>query len=56
MHTWFRKGEVERVRFQNVPCFVYKEKITVSVDGIGDITADVVCIAVHFMFIWIPKK
>lgn len=34
-------GEVEKVRFQNVPCFVYKENILVNIDGIGKIPIDV---------------
>jgi len=37
-----KAGKVERVRFQNVPCFVYKEDIKVNVDGIGEILVDVV--------------
>lgn len=35
-------GKVERVRFRNVPCFVYKENISVIVDDIGEIKVDVV--------------
>ncbi len=34
-------GEVEKVRFQNVPCFVYKENISINVEGIGGISVDV---------------
>ncbi|MDP4158808.1 MAG: proline racemase family protein [Bacillota bacterium] len=46
-----KNGEVERVRFQNVPCFVYKENITVNVDNIGDITADVVYCGAFYVYL-----
>jgi len=44
-------GKVERVRFQNVPCFVYKKDITVSVDGIGDILADVAYCGAFYVYL-----
>ncbi|MGI6685267.1 MAG: proline racemase family protein [Bacillota bacterium] len=46
-----KDGEVERVRFQNVPCFVYKENITVNVDGIGDVTADVAYCGAFYVYL-----
>jgi len=46
-----KNGEVERVRFQNVPCFVYQENITVYIDGIGDITADVVYCGAFYVYV-----
>jgi len=33
----FKNGKVERVRFENVPSFVYKENFTVPVEGYGDV-------------------
>lgn len=36
-----KNGEVELVRFQNVPCFIYKENIKVSLDGVGEFEADI---------------
>lgn len=46
-----RGGDVERVRFQNVPCFVYRESITVNVDGIGDVIADVVYCGAFYVYL-----
>lgn len=48
-------GDVERVRFQNVPCFVYKENITVDVDGIGEITADIVYCGAFYVYLDVNK-
>jgi trans-L-3-hydroxyproline dehydratase len=48
-------GEVERVRFQNVPCFVYKENITVEVDGIGEIVADIVYCGAFYVYLDVNK-
>lgn len=47
--------EVERVRFQNVPCFVYKENITVPVDGIGDVSADVAYCGAFYVYLDVEK-
>lgn len=44
-------GEVERVRFQNVPCFVYRENIVVNVDGVGDVVADVVYCGAFYVYL-----
>ncbi len=46
-----KNGEVERVRFQNVPCFVYKENITVTVDSIGAVVADIVYCGAFYVYI-----
>ncbi|MCT4564688.1 MAG: proline racemase family protein [Maledivibacter sp.] len=46
-----KNGEVERVRFQNVPCFVYAENIKVNVEGIGDIIADVVYCGAFYVYL-----
>jgi len=43
--------KVLRVRFQNVPCFVYKENITVEVDGIGEVVADIVYGGAFYVYI-----
>ncbi|WP_246637520.1 proline racemase family protein [Crassaminicella profunda] len=48
-------GEVERVRFQNVPCFVYRENIIVNVDGIGDVVADVVYCGAFYVYLDVTK-
>lgn len=50
-----KNGEVERVRFQNVPCFVYKENIRVNVDGIGDIIADVAYGGAFYVYLDVKK-
>ena len=44
-------GRVLRVRFHNVPCFVYKENISVEVDGIGTVSADVVYCGAFYAFV-----
>ncbi|MCL1874167.1 MAG: proline racemase family protein [Clostridiales bacterium] len=41
---------VLRVRFHNVPCFVYKENIRVELDGIGAINADIVYCGAFYVF------
>lgn len=48
-------GEVQRVRFRNVPCFMYRENITVDVDGIGPITADVVYGGAFYVYVDVTK-
>ncbi|MFO7887622.1 MAG: proline racemase family protein [Eubacteriales bacterium] len=44
-------GEVERVRFQNVPCFIYKEDVEVEVDGIGKVVGDVVYCGAFYVYV-----
>jgi trans-L-3-hydroxyproline dehydratase len=44
-------GRVKRVRFQNVPCFVYKESISVQVDGIGAVSADIVYCGAFYVYV-----
>ena len=44
-------SKVLRVRFQNVPCFVYKENISVEVDGIGKVIADIVYCGAFYVYI-----
>ena len=48
-------GEVQQVRFQNVPCFVYRENITVDVDNIGEIKADVVYGGAFYVYVDITR-
>ncbi|WP_432662925.1 proline racemase family protein [Wukongibacter baidiensis] len=50
-----KNGEVERVRFQNVPCFVYRENIKVDVDGIGEIIVDVVYCGAFYVYLDVSK-
>ena len=44
-------GKVQQVRFQNVPCFVYKENIPVEVDGIGPVTGDVCYCGAFYVYV-----
>ena len=44
-------GRVQRVRFHNVPCFVYKENISVDVDGIGTVSADIVYCGAFYVYV-----
>lgn len=46
-----KNERVRRVRFQNVPCFVYRENITVPLEGIGDVTADIVYCGAFFVYV-----
>lgn len=48
-------GKVERVRFQNVPCFVYKENIPVNIDGIGEILVDVAYCGAFYAYLDVKK-
>lgn len=45
-------GKVERVRFQNVPCFVYKENIKIHVDSLNkDIIGDIVYCGAFYVYV-----
>jgi|SRR6056297_183512 len=44
-------GEVERVRFQNVPCFIYKEDVEIELDGIGKVVGDVVYCGAFYLYL-----
>jgi len=44
-------GRVQRVRFHNVPCFVYKENISFEVDGIGTVQGDVVYCGAFYVYV-----
>lgn len=50
-----KDGKVERVRFQNVPCFVYKEDVAVEVDGIGKINVDIVFCGAFYAYLDVKK-
>lgn len=44
-------GRVTGVRFQNVPCFVYKADVTVDVDGHGPVTGDVCYCGAFYIYV-----
>ena len=46
-----KNGKVEKVRFHNVPCFVYKENISVDVDSIGTVNGDIVYCGAFYVYI-----
>lgn len=46
-----KDGEVKQVRFQNVPCFIYKNNLEVQVDGIGKVVGDVAYCGAFYMFL-----
>lgn len=46
-----KNSEVEKVRFQNVPCFVYREDIKIDVEGIGEVTGDVVYCGAFYVYL-----
>lgn len=44
-------GHVKSVFFRNVPAFLYKSGLTVNVDGIGEVTADVCFGGAFYIFV-----
>lgn len=50
-----KDGEVERVRFQNVPCFVYKNNVSVNVKGIGEVIVDIVYCGAFYAYLDVKK-
>lgn len=46
-----KDGKVEQVRFQNVPCFVYEKNVKVDVDGIGEVTGEVVYCGAFYVYL-----
>ena len=44
-------GKVLKVWFHNVPCFVYKDNISVEVDGVGAVIADIVYCGAFYVYI-----
>ena len=46
-----KEGHVEHVAFTNVPAFVYKEKMTIPVDGIGSVEAAIVYGGAFYIFV-----
>lgn len=50
-----KNGEVELVRFQNVPCFIYRKDITVDVAGIGEIRVDIAYGGAFYVYLDVTK-
>lgn len=46
-----KDGAVKEVKFQNVPCFIYKKDVEVEVDGIGKVVGDVAYCGAFYMFV-----
>ncbi|WP_286184255.1 proline racemase family protein [Clostridium sp. CCUG 7971] len=53
--AYIKNGVVEKVSFQNVPCFVYKENIEVEVDGIGTVVGDIAYCGAFYVYIDVTK-
>ncbi|MCH4886921.1 proline racemase [Acidaminobacter sp. JC074] len=49
------KGEVKQVRFRNVPCFMYKEDISIHLEGYGDIVCDIVYCGAFYIYVNVNK-
>lgn len=49
------KGHVKQVRFQNVPCFMYKENIVISLEEYGDIECDIVYCGAFYIYVNVNK-
>ncbi len=43
--------EVERVRFQNVPCFVYQESVEIETEDYGTIVGDIVYCGAFYIYV-----
>ena len=50
-----KNGEVIKVSFQNVPCFVYKKDIIFEVDGIGKVIGDIVYCGAFYVYLDVTK-
>ena len=48
-------GKVENVRFQNVPCFVYKENIIVHIDHFDPIECNIVYCGAFYIYVDVKK-
>lgn len=46
-----KNNKVEQVRFQNVPCFIYKENVEVELEEFGKIVGDVVYCGAFYMYV-----
>lgn len=46
-----KNNKVEQVRFQNVPCFIYKENVEIELEEFGKITGDVVYCGAFYMYV-----
>jgi len=44
-------GEVERVSFQNVPCFIYQRDLKILVDDIGEINGDIAYCGAFYVYV-----
>ncbi len=50
-----KDGKVEKVSFQNVPCFVYKENIKLNIEEIGDLQVDIAYCGAFYAYIDVKK-
>lgn len=50
-----KEGRVEQVRFQNVPCFMYKENVMISLESYGDIECDIVYCGAFYIYVNVNK-
>ena len=46
-----REGRVQKVSFDNVPTFIYREDISLELDGIGEVTGDIVYGGDFYVFV-----
>ena len=50
-----KNGHVDQVRFQNVPCFMYMENITINLEDYGDIECDIVYCGAFYIYVNVNK-
>jgi len=46
-----KNGEVERVSFQNVPCFIYQRDLKIKVNGIGEVNGDIAYCGAFYVYV-----
>ena len=46
-----KDGEVEKVSFQNVPCFIYERDLKIEVDGHGTVTGDIAYCGAFYIYV-----
>ena len=46
-----KNNEVEKVSFQNVPCFIYKRDLKIKVDSFGEVTGDIAYCGAFYVYV-----
>jgi len=46
-----KNGEVERVSFRNVPCFIYQRDLKIKIDSIGEVNGDIAYCGAFYVYV-----